>query len=48
MPSDFIIYIGIAVCGTAVVGAVIAAVFLRLFKSRLNRQFDEEYGKRRR
>lgn len=47
MPPDYILYSGIAVCGIAVIGAIIATILLRFFKMRINKQLDTEYGKRR-
>lgn len=47
MTPEQIFHIGVVICGVAVVGALIAAILLRCFKARLNRQLDSEYGKRR-
>ena len=47
MTPDLIFNSGIVICGIAVVGAIIAAIVLRVFKVRLNRRLDAEYGKRR-
>ena len=48
MSPDLIFNSGIIICGVAVVGALIVAIILRLSKTRLNKQLDAEYGKRRR
>ena len=47
MSPDFIFNIGVIVCAACGGFAVIAAVILRLYKKRLDRRLDAEYGKRR-
>ncbi|MCL1792338.1 MAG: hypothetical protein FWG34_00555 [Oscillospiraceae bacterium] len=47
MAPELIFYIGIFICCIAVMGAIIAIIFLHLFKVRLDKQLDAEYGKRR-
>jgi hypothetical protein len=47
MSPDYILTAGLIICGIAAIGAIIAAIALRLSKTRLDRQFDIEYGKRR-
>lgn len=48
MSPDLIFNTGIIICGAAVIFTIIAVIILRFLKTRLNRQLDSEYGKRRR
>jgi uncharacterized integral membrane protein len=48
MTSDVIFNSGVILCGAAVMGAVVAAIALRLRKARLEKQLDAEFGERRR
>ena len=48
MLPDLLFYGGIALCGAAAVGAIIAIVALRFSKARLDKKLDELYGQRRR
>lgn len=47
MSPKIIFYGGIVVCIVATIGALVAMIILRLSKTRINRQLDDEYGKRR-
>jgi len=42
---DYLLNIGIAITATAVVGAIITAVILKIYAVKLNRKLDSEYGK---
>jgi len=46
--SEILFSGGIIICGIAVIGALISIIILRFMKIHLNKQFDIEYGKRRR
>jgi len=45
--SDILFFGGIVICGISVLCAIGAIVFLRIFKLRLSKRLDIEYGKRR-
>lgn len=47
MESEMIFNLGILICVVAIAGAIITAIMLRIFKVRLNKQLDAEFGKRR-
>ena len=47
MSGDVLLFIGIALMVLAVVGAIAAAVVLRLSGKRLRARMETEYGKRR-
>ena len=42
---ELLLYGGIAICATAVLGAIITALLLWLTKSRLNKRLDNEFGR---
>ena len=47
MTSEMIFNSGIIICGITVVGAVVAFITMRVYKTRLNKHLDVEFGKRR-
>lgn len=47
MAPDLFFNTGIVICVATVAGAVIAAIALRFYKTRLDQQLDAAYGKRR-
>ena len=47
MAPELIFNIGNVICGVSVISAIIATIILRMSKTRLNRQLDAEFGKRR-
>lgn len=48
MSPEVLFYGGIVVCGITVMVSFIAGIVLRVFKLRLHKRLDVEYGKRRR
>lgn len=47
MSPDLIFKLGVTISGIVVVIAIIIAIMLRVYKVKLNKKFDVEYGKRR-
>ena len=47
MTAEILFYGGVAVCAVAAVCAAATAAVAFFTRKRLNRQLDEEYGKRR-
>lgn len=41
---ELLLYGGLIVCGIAIFGGLIAAIVLRISKTRLNKQLDSEFG----
>lgn len=48
MFSELLFSIGTGICVVSAIGAVAAIIILRIYKGRLNKKLDAEYGKRRR
>ena len=48
MTPDLMFIIGIIICCTALAGTIVTVIILRIFKVRLEKQLNTEYGKRRR
>lgn len=47
LTGELLLYIGAAIMGITVIGAVIALVMLHVIKKRLDSQLESEYGRRR-
>lgn len=48
MSPELLFNIGAGVCIISAIGAVAVIIVLRVYKTRLNKKLDAEYGKRRR
>ncbi|MCL2015949.1 MAG: hypothetical protein FWG68_06835 [Defluviitaleaceae bacterium] len=42
---EFLLYVGIGMTATAVIGGIVAAIGLKIYGGVLNRKLDAEYGK---
>ena len=47
LSPELLFYGGLAVCGFAALGMIVAMIILRLSKTRLNKRLDDEFGKAR-